>query len=154
MPDFLESFVDILLWTLWIFLFVAYLFVLFRMLPTHKAIIWTILGGYLLLPERTGIDLPLLGDIVVCAPLVADEAAQVGIVALGLQHLAPDEAPVLRLPGDGPGQPCLQGRSRFVHIGTVEIHPRLQPQRIPCSQSARRNASGDQLIPEVLSGFS
>jgi hypothetical protein len=32
MPDFLESFVDILLWTLWIFLFVAYLFVLFRII--------------------------------------------------------------------------------------------------------------------------
>jgi hypothetical protein len=30
MPDFLEGFVNILLWTLWIFLFVAYLFVLFR----------------------------------------------------------------------------------------------------------------------------
>ncbi|MEM6742404.1 MAG: hypothetical protein AAF676_01545 [Pseudomonadota bacterium] len=35
-------------------------FALFRTLPTHKAIIWTILGGYLLLPEGTGIDLPLL----------------------------------------------------------------------------------------------
>ncbi len=32
MPSFLESFVDILLWTLWIFLFVAYLFVLFRII--------------------------------------------------------------------------------------------------------------------------
>lgn len=32
MPDFIESFVDILLWTLWIFLFVAYLFVLFRII--------------------------------------------------------------------------------------------------------------------------
>ena len=30
MPDFLNNFVDILLWTLWIFLFIAYLFVLFR----------------------------------------------------------------------------------------------------------------------------
>jgi hypothetical protein len=30
MPDFLENFLDILLWTLWIFLFIAYLFVLFR----------------------------------------------------------------------------------------------------------------------------
>jgi len=34
--------------------------VLFQKLPTHKAIIWTILGGYLVLPERVGIDLPLL----------------------------------------------------------------------------------------------
>lgn len=32
MPDFLEGFVNILLWTLWIFLFVAYLFVLFRII--------------------------------------------------------------------------------------------------------------------------
>lgn len=30
MPDFLEGFLNILLWTLWIFLFVAYLFILFR----------------------------------------------------------------------------------------------------------------------------
>jgi hypothetical protein len=30
MPDFLNNFLDILLWTLWIFLFIAYLFVLFR----------------------------------------------------------------------------------------------------------------------------
>jgi hypothetical protein len=32
MPDFLEGFLNILLWTLWIFLFVAYLFVLFRII--------------------------------------------------------------------------------------------------------------------------
>ncbi len=30
--DFLENFLNILLWTLWIFLFVAYLFVLFRII--------------------------------------------------------------------------------------------------------------------------
>ncbi|MEO1686278.1 MAG: hypothetical protein AAFU61_00050 [Pseudomonadota bacterium] len=34
--------------------------VLFHKLPTHKAIIWTILGGYLVLPVGAGIDLPLL----------------------------------------------------------------------------------------------
>lgn len=34
--------------------------VLFAKLPVHKAAIWTILGGYLFLPERTNIDLPLL----------------------------------------------------------------------------------------------
>jgi hypothetical protein len=33
---------------------------LFRRLPAHWAIIWTLLGGYLLLPVRTEIDLPLL----------------------------------------------------------------------------------------------
>ena len=32
MPDFLEGFLNILLWTLWIFLFVAYLFILFRII--------------------------------------------------------------------------------------------------------------------------
>jgi hypothetical protein len=30
--DFFENFVDILLWTLWIFLFIAYLFALFRII--------------------------------------------------------------------------------------------------------------------------
>src|SRR6056297_2639840 len=33
---------------------------LFRRLPLRRAIIWTVLGGYLLLPTRTGVDLPLL----------------------------------------------------------------------------------------------
>lgn len=33
---------------------------LFQRLPLKRAIIWTILGGYLLLPEGVGIDLPLL----------------------------------------------------------------------------------------------
>jgi len=34
--------------------------VLFRRLPLHAALIWTILAGYLFLPERTNVDLPLL----------------------------------------------------------------------------------------------
>ncbi len=37
--------------------------VLFRTLPLQKAIIWTFLGGYLVLPSATGIDLPLLPDL-------------------------------------------------------------------------------------------
>jgi hypothetical protein len=34
--------------------------ILFRALPLPRAIIWTILGGYLLLPEKTQVDFPLL----------------------------------------------------------------------------------------------
>eukprot|EP00903_Cladosiphon_okamuranus_P021551 g19813.t1 len=34
--------------------------VLFRKLSLPKALIWSILGGYLFLPEKTGIDLPVL----------------------------------------------------------------------------------------------
>lgn len=37
--------------------------VLFRVLPIPKAIAWTIVGGYLLLPERAGFDFPLLPPI-------------------------------------------------------------------------------------------
>ena len=37
--------------------------VLFRVLPLQKALIWTILGGYLILPSGTGIDVPLLPDM-------------------------------------------------------------------------------------------
>ncbi len=37
--------------------------VLFKRLPRHEAIIWSILGGYLFLPEQTGIDLPLLPEL-------------------------------------------------------------------------------------------
>ncbi len=33
---------------------------LFRRLPPHRAMIWTVLAGYLLLPEKTAVDLPLL----------------------------------------------------------------------------------------------
>ena len=38
-------------------------YVLFRRLPLPKALIWTILGGYLFLPERTGINLPMIPTI-------------------------------------------------------------------------------------------
>jgi hypothetical protein len=37
--------------------------VLFKRLPRHEALIWSILGGYLFLPEQTGIDLPLLPEL-------------------------------------------------------------------------------------------
>lgn len=33
---------------------------LFQRLPLHKALIWTILGGYLVLPSATGIKLPMI----------------------------------------------------------------------------------------------
>ena len=36
---------------------------IFRALPIPKAIAWTIVAGYLLLPERTGFDLPVLPTI-------------------------------------------------------------------------------------------
>lgn len=35
-------------------------FLLFRILPTRDAILWTILAGYLVLPERVAVDLPML----------------------------------------------------------------------------------------------
>jgi hypothetical protein len=35
-------------------------YVLFRRMPPHRAMIWTVLAGYLLLPEKTEVDLPLL----------------------------------------------------------------------------------------------
>lgn len=38
-------------------------YLLFRRLPFHEAIIWSILGGYLLLPTRAGIDLPAVPPI-------------------------------------------------------------------------------------------
>lgn len=37
--------------------------VLFRVFSLQKALIWTILGGYLILPSGTGIDVPLLPDM-------------------------------------------------------------------------------------------
>lgn len=33
---------------------------LFRILPIHKALIWTMLGGYLVLPSATGVKLPMI----------------------------------------------------------------------------------------------
>lgn len=38
-------------------------YLLFRRLPFHEAIIWSILGGYLLLPTRAGFDLPAVPPI-------------------------------------------------------------------------------------------
>ena len=35
-------------------------FFLFRQLPLQKALIWSILGGYLILPVKTEIDFPLI----------------------------------------------------------------------------------------------
>ncbi|MEQ9258491.1 MAG: hypothetical protein RIG84_05290 [Roseovarius sp.] len=35
---------------------------MFRTLPLQRAIVWSLLGGYLLLPPRTDIDLPLVPD--------------------------------------------------------------------------------------------
>jgi hypothetical protein len=34
--------------------------VLFRKLPLHKALIWTVMGGYLILPVGTGIKIPMI----------------------------------------------------------------------------------------------
>lgn len=34
--------------------------VLFRTLPLHKALVWTIIGGHLILPTSTGLKLPML----------------------------------------------------------------------------------------------
>lgn len=36
--------------------------VMFRAMPLQRAIVWSLLGGYLLLPPRTDIDLPLVPD--------------------------------------------------------------------------------------------
>jgi hypothetical protein len=37
--------------------------ILFRLLPLHKALVWTIIGGYLLLPSATAIKFPMLPPI-------------------------------------------------------------------------------------------
>lgn len=37
--------------------------VLFRLLPVQKALVWTLLGGYLLLPSKTAFDFPLLPSL-------------------------------------------------------------------------------------------
>ncbi|MEL6838749.1 MAG: hypothetical protein AAFP85_05620 [Pseudomonadota bacterium] len=52
MPNLLAYFV--------LFTYPMVVIILFRRLPLPQALIWSIMGGYLFLPERTGIDLPLL----------------------------------------------------------------------------------------------
>lgn len=47
---------------------------LFRFLPLHKALVWTVVGGYLLLPSATYIKLPLIPAI--------DRASVVAVSAL------------------------------------------------------------------------
>ncbi|MEL6681410.1 MAG: hypothetical protein AAFQ09_02050 [Pseudomonadota bacterium] len=52
MPNLLAYFV--------LFTYPLVVVILFRRLPLPQALVWSIMGGYLFLPERTGIDLPLL----------------------------------------------------------------------------------------------
>lgn len=58
--------------------------VLFNALPRREAVIWTVLGGYLLLPVRVGIDLPLL------PPYDKDLAPSLVAILLCLSQAAKD----------------------------------------------------------------
>ncbi|MDX8353104.1 hypothetical protein [Cognatiyoonia sp. IB215182] len=55
MPNLFATFV--------LFTYPLVVIVLFRRMPVSNALIWSIMGGYLFLPERTGIDLPLLPEL-------------------------------------------------------------------------------------------
>ena len=48
---------------LMLILWPVFCLILFRRLPIERAIIWSILGGYLLLPQRAEFDLPLVPDM-------------------------------------------------------------------------------------------
>src|SRR5688572_10387128 len=53
-------------------------------------------------------------------------------------------------PIDGPCQPALEGRHRFVHVLTIEVHPGLEPQRIARTESGRRRTRASQCIPHAF----
>ena len=62
-------------------------YLLFRWLPRVEALGWSILGGYLLLPTKTGVDLPLIPVIDKDAVPVLSAAL---MLALGVGQLAVD----------------------------------------------------------------
>lgn len=83
-----------------LFSFPLLAYVLFRKLPLRKALIYTILGGYLFLPDRTGFDLPLLpmvdkglvpslAAIAFSAMVLSDMARKARLVERARRKLAP-----------------------------------------------------------------
>ena len=65
----------------------------------------------------------------------ADEFAGRSLLALARQRLAPDE--VSLLPLHGPAQRRLERRRGLIDVVAVEHEPRLETERIPCSQPHR-----------------
>jgi hypothetical protein len=59
--------------------------ILFRQLPLHKALVWTLIGGYLILPSATAIKFPMLPPI--------DKTLVTAVPALILCHLKGQEQP-------------------------------------------------------------
>ncbi len=75
--------------------------VLFRRLPVPQALVWSIMGGYLFLPERTGIDFPLLPEL--------NKILIPSLSAAIMCYLAPN--PPLRQPAATDRAPQTNGRS-------------------------------------------
>ncbi len=86
--------------------------VLFRTLPLHKALIWTLIGGYLILPSATRIELPMLPGL--------DKAL---IPAMSALILCLIYAPKVTLARDATGKP---GRVMFAGLlGLLILAPFL-----------------------------
>ena len=71
------------------------------------------------------------------------------LLALHLQRFTANKVAVSRFPRDGPAHIGGQRRDAFVHLLTVEVHPRFQTQRIARAQTRRLHARFHQRAPEI-----
>lgn len=95
-----------------LFLWPLVALVLFRTLSPERAVIWTILGGYLFLPVRPSIDFPMLPAFE--KELVAPLSALIGALLVRKGWALADRQP--DMPGPGAGQRVV-AHSRFARSG-------------------------------------
>jgi hypothetical protein len=86
--------------------------ILFRLLPLQKALVWTLIGGYLLLPSETSIKFPMLPPI--DKTLATNVPALILCLAMGRDHAATPD-PMARM-----GRLLL-----FTLVGMVLVSPVL-----------------------------
>ena len=124
-----------------LFLWPVVAVILFRTMPLSRALIWTILGGYLFLPTRPVIDLPILPAI--DKILVPSLSALIGCWMMASQ-----------------GQ-VQRGRARVAEVGPVERYSRfaragaVEAQRDGVDKRPRRDAAAQlgaaaQVMPQAM----
>lgn len=110
--------------------------ILFRTQPPERALVWTILGGYLFLPVRPVIDFPMIPAI--DKGVIASVVALVGAMIVGRGWVVAQSGP---LRGEGPA-----GRGVVVH----SRFPRLPAEGIaPVGRTGKPAAIGTASAPEA-----
>lgn len=110
--------------------------VLFRTLSPERAVIWTILGGYLFLPVRPSIDFPMLPAF--DKDLVATLSALIGALLVRKGWALNDMRPAGANRGAGPR---IMAHTRFA--GTVDVS---------APDKAEATRAGEREVPTGVSG--